>query len=934
MTWKEIDCWEELKEKLNAGLNKQPLEINDMNDMVDLAKDTINTVLTNYRKKTNSSKGLPNLYKRLIDTNLLRDKLKLLSNHKGHFSAWDSDLQGIFGKLLESYDNLKAIEVKKENEKKEAISKCTQSIDKISDQITLEDKSKIEEARNAYDKLDSDQKQQVTNYGKLTKAEHDLKTIEIEKENKDVSECEKLVDKINIKDMPSEKDLDLWCPEIPNAYKMFSSLNEQLRNRVSNKQKLLNIMAQARKVEDERIKIVNQFINNMKANKVIEWSQKLSVALGHYHNFFGKEYKEKVNQNALNDALKQLFENRARELKVNGKITSEIGKKIDELHSIHGFLSNDKKNQVDKDCLEKFNDAKKIYDVDTSISRILDDKFVQSQTEIDKVKENFKEIDRLTDRISRYDEFIEYEKKLKELNICEDKIEKYKYELAKIKEPLKDLSKFYSNHTKEFDDKFSEQILSGLNLCLKYDSHLKSYYTDNKFESDLKSDLSKNDVKTLKKICEYKWITNTSKDYLLFMISMIECKKLYSAKTNDEIKYDDPSKDNLDADKTKFLNELNNESDTLPKEIKQSLKDIFIKNDLVEIGKTLISIYSYLNDSKYPDNNSLCKHWILKDWCSKDEHYKVIDKIVGQFSDKELTSEKKTCIEGMEVFNRVNSYSDMEECKNPIWNIDAGKPNLSTNDLKQGSIGDCWLIATLISIVKNNPDNILKCFPNRDKEIDKVSGKLTGKHITVRLYEVMLTAHRKKDGRLRSYARPIRPIKIKMSNTIYHKRNETSVSWPNFIEKAISVYRGKKLLKTAVIDENIGDFGKQTINNAKQLWLMRSEGNYNLQSGTTDGIIHAVLLGTTGGGFTLNIDYLKNNLREKLIKKNAAVSFSQKFKVNDTEFTTKHEYAITSVDNDNVYLFNPHDGSKQLSMPIDTFCTYCLGISFGHSSKS
>ena len=141
-------------------------------------------------------------------------------------------------------------------------------------------------------------------------------------------------------------------------------------------------------------------------------------------------------------------------------------------------------------------------------------------------------------------------------------------------------------------------------------------------------------------------------------------------------------------------------------------------------------------------------------------------------------------------------------------------------------------------------------------------------------------------------------------------------------------------MKTAVIDENIGDFGKEMIDHAKRLWLMRSEGNHNLRSGASDGIIQAVLLGTTGGGFTNNIEYLKNNLREKLIKKNAAVSFSQEFKVNDTEFTTEHDYAITSVDNENVYLFNPHDGSKQLSMPIDTFYTYCLGISFGHSSKS
>lgn len=165
-----------------------------------------------------------------------------------------------------------------------------------------------------------------------------------------------------------------------------------------------------------------------------------------------------------------------------------------------------------------------------------------------------------------------------------------------------------------------------------------------------------------------------------------------------------------------------------------------------------------------------------------------------------------------------------------------------------------------------------------------------------------------------------------MSNTICKKRNETNVSRPNFIEKAISAYRGKKLLKTAVIDEKIGNFGKQIIQ--KAYGLERVEGNYNLKSGANDGITQAILLGAANGKIIGNNEYLKNNLKEKLIKKNAVISFLQKFESNSTNFTTNHEYATTSVDNNNVYLFNPHDNSIQLSMPINTFYQYCLGIQF------
>ena len=181
-----------------------------------------------------------------------------------------------------------------------------------------------------------------------------------------------------------------------------------------------------------------------------------------------------------------------------------------------------------------------------------------------------------------------------------------------------------------------------------------------------------------------------------FIISIIECKKLYFERTDDNINYEDPSKDKLYSDGEKFLNETNN----LPDKIKSSLSNLFKAEDYVEKGRSLVSIYSYLNNSKDLDENSI-DHWILRDWCGKDEHQEVVSKIIRKFSDKELTSEQKTCIKGLKIFDRVDNYSDMEECKNPVWKITNGKPYLSANDLKQGDIGDCWLIATLISIVKN-----------------------------------------------------------------------------------------------------------------------------------------------------------------------------------------------------------------------------------------
>ena len=112
---------------------------------------------------------------------------------------------------------------------------------------------------------------------------------------------------------------------------------------------------------------------------------------------------------------------------------------------------------------------KKIAKVDNSIQIILDSQLEKIDAAIKKAKDNY---DNLTtdqkNKVSNYDELLKYEQKANERNKREKKIEKYKDDLNKIKAPLKDLSNFEHNNSKDFSEKFNEQLLKGLDLCLKY----------------------------------------------------------------------------------------------------------------------------------------------------------------------------------------------------------------------------------------------------------------------------------------------------------------------------------------------------------------------------------------------------------------------------------------------------------------------------------
>ena len=87
---------------------------------------------------------------------------------KGEFGnpfrpEWKSDWEV---KVLEKADSAEKVE------------EVMKKIEAIGDNITLESKEKIEEARNAYDALTEAEKKLVTNFDKLTKAEEELKKLE------------------------------------------------------------------------------------------------------------------------------------------------------------------------------------------------------------------------------------------------------------------------------------------------------------------------------------------------------------------------------------------------------------------------------------------------------------------------------------------------------------------------------------------------------------------------------------------------------------------------------------------------------------------------------------------------------------------------------------------------------------------------------------
>ncbi|OKZ86550.1 LPXTG cell wall anchor domain-containing protein [Clostridium sp. 29_15] len=105
-------------------------------------------------------------------------------------------------------------------------------IKELPDEITLEDKAKVKELFDSYDKLSEEHKLKVTNADKLINS---YKTIIKLEEAEAIKDMEAKIAKL-----PELKDIVLDEEEkINNLYKEFTNLSEDVQNQVTNKDKLI-----------------------------------------------------------------------------------------------------------------------------------------------------------------------------------------------------------------------------------------------------------------------------------------------------------------------------------------------------------------------------------------------------------------------------------------------------------------------------------------------------------------------------------------------------------------------------------------------------------------------------------------------------------------------------------------------------------------------
>lgn len=112
--------------------------------------------------------------------------------------------------------------------------------------VTLDSEKKITEARKAYDMLSDTDKSKVTDYEKLTVAEEDYEELA-------VNNCIELIDNIGQVTLNSKKSID-------NAQKVYDSLSQQAKDKVTNYSTLASASSkyiQLEKEEEDRKKTLN-----------------------------------------------------------------------------------------------------------------------------------------------------------------------------------------------------------------------------------------------------------------------------------------------------------------------------------------------------------------------------------------------------------------------------------------------------------------------------------------------------------------------------------------------------------------------------------------------------------------------------------------------------------------------------------------------------
>lgn len=503
---------------------------------------------------------------------------------------------------------------------------------------------------------------------------------------------------------------------------------------------------------------------------------------------------------------------------------------------------------------------------------------------LEKIKEECSDSEDINDYVDIFKDIVENSEKINEIrncipkcNECLEDIENLKY--IKLNEDstkeIEDCSKTIDKCLKKIGslgrdkDKLSEKMNNYKSALVQYNEiinlKLPKRYSENFIGDYSKARNKENDIEAINKFRKYcNEITKNSEfDKLSIESKLIEIRKSL---------WDDWTKNRCSSVEKKIIDRLyvgiEQECNTGKKD--DDGKDIPHKDLTYKYRKIIrnwISCFNKLLASKEdPSDGSRYEKWatLLSYLQALDDnltYYQNKNKARTKFAPGFYTAKSKIPYTEDDKGNKVLYKEDKQEniiknedkkeikekiiksrIEKKMWNVKQQKPYFSVNDVKQGSVGDCWLEATLKSMALKSPKKLLDLFPNHLKEVSPIYGTLLGNQITIKLYDY--SEKQKNDDELTTF----NPGKIKEMtvDATEINWNRGKAFWPSIIEKAID-----KLIEKFHYNES-KDYGKQI-------------------SGNFGAVAHVILTGESSSINKVEDNYKRtlNKLQEALQKSHA-----------------------------------------------------------------